>query len=191
MCEDERVSPHLEGTKSARLQETLASHRQALALNSDNLDVQFNTGQVLGSLAETLLEDEADMGTKMDAGALLGEAVEFFTNCLAAQQRQYEQLSSELAEMQKMNGDALPDDSETTMEADTRMEVRNESEASPASESAGEWATVEEALTPEVILETCTAQLGALTTLLGLYELGDLSGLEQRAKYVSRYIPFT
>lgn len=53
--------------------------------------------------------------------------------------------------------------------------------ASSSSEAPGDWATVEEPLTPESILETCTAQLGALTTLLGLYDPSNLANVEKKA----------
>ncbi|KAJ4334220.1 hypothetical protein N0V95_009223, partial [Ascochyta clinopodiicola] len=54
--------------------------------------------------------------------------------------------------------------------------------ASAASEGPGEWATVEEPVTPLTILETCTAQLGALITLLGLYTPEDLPSIEKKAQ---------
>ncbi|KAF1973048.1 hypothetical protein BU23DRAFT_554587 [Bimuria novae-zelandiae CBS 107.79] len=182
ICEDERVAPYLHSTKTARLQETLTSHRRALALNSENLDIQFNTGQVLSSLAEAFLENETEASAKISARAFLEEAVELFTNCLVAQQQKYEQISSEIAELQSQANNALSDSAAAMTEANAEVYSENDMEASSASSTAGEWATIEEPLTPEVILETCTAQLSALTTLIGLFDLGDLPALEQRAK---------
>jgi hypothetical protein len=115
---------------------------------------------------------------------MLEEACNLFTNCLVAQQRQYEQMSSELANFQAMQGESLVHDVEST--TNTRAELSTEEAGNSAEESSTteEWATVEEVLTPEVILETCTAQLNVLTTLLGLYDTVDLPSLEKRTQYV-------
>jgi hypothetical protein len=172
------VAPHL-GNKIALLKETLISHRAACALNRDNLDIQFNTGQVLSSLAEALLESEAE---KDSARALLEEAADLFANCLASQQREYEQMALQWKTLQTEQSDSIPDDADMkTNHAGMDVE-KNADTASEASSGAGEWATVEEALSPEVILETCTAQLGALSTLLGLYGTTELSNLEKRTQ---------
>ncbi|KAJ4358494.1 uncharacterized protein N0V89_003078 [Didymosphaeria variabile] len=177
-CEDERVAPHL-GSKVALLQETLASHRAALLLNRENLDIQFNTGQVLSSLAEALLEDEAETEARVAARPLLEEAADLFAKCLAAQQREYEQMALQWNTMQTEQSNLHPNDAGMQTEADGEKTTDAASETSSAT---GEWATVEEALTPEVILETCTAQLGVLTTLLGLYNPTELSSLEKRVQ---------
>lgn len=155
-----------------------------MSLNQANIDVQFNTGQVLSSLAETLLETEVDITTRNAAREMLEEACNLFTNCLGAQQRQYELTSSELAELQTKYGGSLPGDQSRMAESHAAVDAQNDMmETAGESSTTEEWATVEEALTPESILETCTAQLGALTTLLGLYDLQDLTTLEQRTKY--------
>ncbi|OAG06844.1 uncharacterized protein CC84DRAFT_1163148 [Paraphaeosphaeria sporulosa] len=181
-CEDERVGPHL-GNKITLLQETLASHRAAFLLNRDNLDVQFNTGQVLSSLAEALLEDEAEAEGKASARVLLEEAADLFANVLAAQQREYEQMALQWKNMQNEQGDASLDDGGVRLDVGTGTGKQMDADAaSEGSSAAGEWATVEEALSPEVILETCTAQLGALTTLLGVYDSTELSNLEKRVQ---------
>ncbi|KAF2440731.1 hypothetical protein P171DRAFT_466159 [Karstenula rhodostoma CBS 690.94] len=181
-CEDERVAPHL-GSKVALLQETLASHRAAFVLNRDNLDIQFNTGQVLSSLAEVLLENEAEMEGKVSARVVLEEAADLFANVLAVQQREYEQMALQWKNMQNEQGDSPPNDGGVRLKVDTGTDAeKNADAASEGSSVAGEWATVEEALSPEVILETCTAQLGALTTLLGLYDTAELSNLEKRVQ---------
>ena len=163
----------------------MTSHRAALLLQPENFDIQFNTGQVLSSLAEAFLDSEIDATAKASAREILEEACDLFSNCLAAQQKQYEQMSAELANLQAMQGESLAGDVDSTMnaraEVDTKEDTGNSTEQSSTTE---EWATVEEVLTPEVILETCTAQLNALTTLLGLYDAVDLPRLEQRTRYV-------
>jgi hypothetical protein len=174
------VAPHL-GSRIALLQETLTSHRAACALNRNNLDIHFNTGQVLSSLAETLLGSETEAKEDVSARALLEEAADLLGNCLAAQQREYEQIALQWKTLQLEESDSIPDDADIKTNLNAGMNVEKEADtASEASSGAGEWATVEEALSPEVILETCTAQLGALTTLLGLYGTAELSTLEKR-----------
>jgi hypothetical protein len=157
------------------LEETLNSHRHATSLKPSNTDILFNTAQVLTSLAEAGLE----AGTQDAARDLLEEAVDIFTKCLDAQQQEYQQMQADIAkaqasgEYQEAWGGDRPEPTESEQEMET---------ASASSEAAGEWATVEEPVTPETILETCTAQLGALTTLLGLYNPADLASIEKKAQ---------
>lgn len=139
----------------------------------------------MGSLAEELLENESDGTTKFSARRMLEEAAELFTNCLAVQQRQYEEMMSELAYLQNKQSDGA----ERDINAHTaEINSKDMDTSTGASSEAGEWATVEEAVTPTVMLETCAAQLDTLTTLVGLYELSDLSALEQQAKYISPFM---
>lgn len=181
-CEDERVAPHL-GDRIALLQETLASHRAAFLLNRDNLDIQFNTGQVLSSIAEAQLENDAEVDAKSSARVVLEEAADRFANVLAAQQREYEQMALQWNSMQNGQADASLQGGGFRLDIDTETrEEKNADASSVGSPAAGEWATVEEALSPEVILETCTAQLNALTTLVGLYDTAELSNLEKRVQ---------
>jgi hypothetical protein len=167
------------GDRTALLEETLKSHRFAISLNPTNTDVQFNAAQVLTSLSELLLQSGMPDTVKVSARPLLEEAVDIFTKCLESQQREYEQMQAEIAKAQASGeyqeawegGVPLTND-QAEEEAET---------ASNSSEAPGDWATVEEPLTPEAILETCIAQLGALTTLLGLYDPSDLSNIEKKA----------
>ena len=184
ISEDERIAPCLNSTKAALLQETLAAHRLAVSLNGENIDAQFNTGQVLSSLAETLLETEVEADAKNAARDMLEEACDLFTKCLGAQQRQYELTLSELAELSSKHNGSPSNDRDLVTESHAASDEQNDMlDIARDSSITEEWAVVEEALTPESILETCTAQLGALTTLLGLYDLEDLPSLEQRTKY--------
>lgn len=152
-----------------------------MALKAENTDVMFNTGQVLTSIAEALLEAETEETAKVPARTLLEEAVDLFTKCLERQQQEYEQMRIEIAKAQAEQdledqlgaGQGLASGAKKYDEMET---------SSTASSTLGNWATVEEPLTPETILETCTAQLEALTTLLGLYDPTDLL-LEARAQH--------
>jgi hypothetical protein len=179
ITEDERIVSQL-GSKTALLEETLNSHRFAISLNPTNTDILFNAAQVLTSLAEASLESGTQESSKGSARALLEEAVDIFTRCLGNQQREYEQMQAEIAKAQASGeyqeawegGVSLNNAQADEEEAET---------ASSSSEPPGDWATVEEPLTPETILETCTAQLGALTTLLGLYDPSDIANIEKKA----------
>jgi hypothetical protein len=182
MCEDDRIVAQL-GDRMALLEETLNSHRAAIALNTENTDVRFNTGQVLTSLAEAILESETQQVAKIPARTLLEEAVDLFTKCLASQQLEYERMGTEIANAQIEQGAHEQKD----MRAQGDMSEANKQDemetASETSSAPGEWATIEEPLTPETILETCTAQLSALATLLTLYDPADLPSIEPRAQH--------
>ncbi|KAF2656688.1 hypothetical protein K491DRAFT_596444 [Lophiostoma macrostomum CBS 122681] len=180
MCEDDRVVAAL-GNRINLLKETLASHRVATALGPENTDVLFNTGQVLTSLAEALLGKETQESAESPASTLLEEAVDLFTRCLASQQQEYEQMQIEIAKanaMQVEEAPALENSSDKIPATQEAMET-----SSVSSEAPEEWATVIDPVTPETILETCTAQLGALTTLLSLYNASNASSVWFRAQY--------
>ncbi|KAH7405850.1 hypothetical protein DE146DRAFT_744135 [Phaeosphaeria sp. MPI-PUGE-AT-0046c] len=179
ITEDERIVSQI-GSRTALLQETLASHRFAISLNPTNTDILFNAAQVLTSLAEASLESGAQEAAKTSARALLEEAVDIFTRCLESQQREYEQMQAEIAKAQA-SGEYQEAWEGGGVQLNEAQEQDTTETASSSSEAPGDWATVEEALTPETILETCTAQLGALTTLLGLYDPSDLANIEKKA----------
>lgn len=180
IVEDERIVTQL-GNKTALLEETLNSHRFAISLNPTNTDILFNAAQVLTSLAEASLESKTQESAKLPARESLEEAVDIFKRCLESQQREYEQMQAEIAKAQASGeyqeawggGGVSLSDEPAQQEPETGSNV---------SETPGEWATVEEPVTPEAILETCTAQLSALTTLLGLYDPSDLSNIEKKAQ---------
>lgn len=178
LTEDERIVSHL-GNRTALLEETLKSHRFAISLNPTNTDILFNAAQVLTSLAEAQLEVGTTASGKFEARPLLEEAVEVFTKCLEKQQQEYSQIQDEITKAQA-SGEYTE-----AWEGERQQPPQEDdaNEASSASDGPGDWATVEEPLTPTSILETCTAQLGALTTLLGLYDPNlDLPSIEKRAQ---------
>ncbi|KAH7402707.1 hypothetical protein BKA66DRAFT_7145 [Pyrenochaeta sp. MPI-SDFR-AT-0127] len=180
ITEDERIVSQL-GNKTALLNETLNSHRFAISLNPTNADILFNAAQVLTSLAEAQLEAGTQEAGRIEAKPLLEEAADIFTKCLESQQQEYAQMQAEIAKAQASG------EYREAWEGERQQPAEGQSEDvdtdSISSEAPGDWATVEEPLTPESILETCTAQLSALTTLLGLYDpTVDLSSIEKRAQ---------
>jgi chemotaxis protein histidine kinase CheA len=168
------------GNKTALLEETLNSHRFAISLNPTNTDILFNAAQVLTSLAEASLESGTQEAAKVPARALLEEAVDIFTKCLDSQQREYETMQAEIAKAQASGEYREAWEGDISLN-NAPAEDEEAETASSSEETAGDWATVEEPLTPESILETCTAQLGALTTLLGLYDPSDVANIEKKA----------
>lgn len=112
------------------------------------------------------------------AKALLEESVDLFTKCLDSQEREYTQMQEDIKKAQAQ-ADGEKDELELQHEQDQDVDVGS---TSGDAEGREEWATVEEPLTPESILETCTAQLGALSTLLGLYTPLDLASIEKKAQ---------
>ncbi|KAF1941266.1 hypothetical protein EJ02DRAFT_455334 [Clathrospora elynae] len=180
MTEDERIVSHL-GNKTALLEETLNSHRFAISLNPTNTDILFNAAQVLTSLADAGLEAGTQAAGKHGARPLLEEAVEIFTKCLESQQQEYAQMQAGIAQAQASGEYQEAWEGERQQPAEPQDEDMETTSGS--SEAPGDWATVEEPLTPESILETCTAQLDALTTLLGLYDPAtDLASIEKKAQ---------
>ena len=171
------------GNRTALMEQTLDSHRFAVSLNPTNTDILFNTAQVLTSLAEARLESDTQEARKQDARPLLEEAVEIFKRCLDSQQQDYTQIQAEIAKAQASGEYREAWEGERQQESAAGEADEDMKTESSDSEAPGDWATVEEPLTPESILETCTAQLNALTTLLGLYNPAlDLSGLEKKAE---------
>jgi tetratricopeptide (TPR) repeat protein len=179
ITEDQRIVSQF-GNRMALLEETLNSHRFAMSLKPTNNDILFNAGQVLTSLAEALLEARTPGNAKVPARSLLEEAVEIFTRCLESQQRDYEQMQAEIAKVQASGEYQEAWERGGVPLNDAQAEEDTET-ASASSEIPGDWATVEEPITPETILETCTAQLNALTTLLGLYDPSDIPNIEKKA----------
>ena len=163
------------------LEETLNSHRHATSLNPTNTDILFNTAQVLTSLAEAALEDGTQEAAQTSARQLLEDAVDIFTGCLQKQQQEYEQMQAEIAKAQASGEYQEAWKGSRSQPVETK-EDDDDVGADSASEGPGDWATVEEPVTPTTILETCTAQLGALITLLGLYTPEDLPSIEKKAQ---------
>lgn len=177
ITEDERISPYL-GNRIKLLEETLTSHRFAISLNTSNTDIRFNAAQVMTSLAEAQLESGTQQATKHEARPLLEEAVIIFTKCLEEQQQDYAQIQADIAQAQASGEyqDAWEGARPQTSEAqDNEMDT-----TSTTSDGPGDWAVVEEPLTPESILETCIAQLSAITNLLSLCNPNiDLANIEK------------
>ena len=112
---------------------------------------------MLTSLAETLSEGRASVETHRDeALRLFQEALELFQRCLNVQEFKYTQAQDNSAQEAASLSDANPAD-EATMSGN----------ASNASEEEV-WASVEEPITKDTLLDTAIAQLDTLTAICTL-----------------------
>jgi len=150
------------------LQQAQKSHRYALGLNQENSDILFNTAQVQISLAEEISED-ATYGTQDDSEQLLREALDLLNACFSRQER--------LMEEQK----APPfDDGDENAQGGVSLNEGgfNHSETSSEVEQS---ATIQHPVTVSDMLDTACASLSALTLLISLGNLPDLSKLSTMA----------
>ncbi|QIW97820.1 hypothetical protein AMS68_003338 [Peltaster fructicola] len=152
--------PHWGLSQGDFLAQTLLSHRKALTISDDDVDLLFNTAQVLTSLAEELSEqDEAQ------AIPLLHEALELLSSCLARQEMLLEQQSAD-----------VPDD-----EDDGGVSLAQPTSTSATSERQEESATIIQPIVPSDLVDTVHASLSALTTLVALVDGTALTNLENMA----------
>lgn len=130
----------------------------------DWANVSSNTAQVLTSLAEAISEGKKPSGSPRDeALRLFQESLDLFQRCLNVQE-------SKLAQDEENNRqEAQPRPGEYSAGVDNA--------SSPASNGSEEevWASVEEPVTREALLDTITAQLDTLTAICTLGSSSDLT----------------
>lgn len=141
------------------LEETLASHRYALALDQDNADTLFNIAQVLTSMAEEISKD--DLISDTSPIKYLEEALELLQRCLILQQLRYTESQEQAAEAVRL----AEEYGKANMNVGEDFEAQSTSVAGPDQE---QWASVIEPVTKDTLLDTIIAQLSTLTTLCGL-----------------------
>lgn len=132
------------------LKQALASHQYALKLNPTNLDVRFNTAQVMSSLAESL--EDANEGEGVD---LYCEAVVLMTKVYADQETEYNALQEAFEAANRPQEESAAVTTSTPRDSD--------------SPSSNEYATVEEAVTERAILDTffsCSRMMAELMLIL-------------------------
>jgi len=158
----------------------LQSHRDCLSLDPENEDALFNTGQVLSSLAEVLVDDRnASTESKLAAIAHLDESITIFQKCLSTQEAQYDAFEA------SRSADSMPVELPTNMhevDMDTDEQGGVAVPASPSSETASseghQYAVVQTPVTLSQILDTALAQLNAFTISLSLLT-HDVKALER------------
>jgi hypothetical protein len=133
------------------LNDTIQAHRYALGLNQENVDILFNTAQVLTTAADVAQESK-DPEAQQEAVDLLKEAVELFSSCLARQELEFteNQEQADTISTPQNKEDSLMEESDSLLHP------------------AEEWATVMEPVTASSLVETALAQLSTLTTLISL-----------------------
>ena len=122
-----------------------------------------NTGQVLTSLAETLLDERAvSVDQRQQALKILQEALEYFQRCFDLQEYQYnlsqENPPEDAADSEQVSSSATQDDRD--------MDLSAEGEAEQTQEET--WATLVEPVTLNSLLDTTLAQLETLTAICSL-----------------------
>ncbi|OJJ95541.1 hypothetical protein ASPACDRAFT_1860217 [Aspergillus aculeatus ATCC 16872] len=154
------------------LQEALDSHRVALALEQDNPDALFNTGQVLTSIAEILTDSKHPSDERLSqAVKLLQEAIELFQRCLLLQELKFTEMQEQIKQME--SADAGQPEVETQNTQKTPMQP---SESKPTDEQE-QWAAIIEPVTKDTLVDTAVAQLDTLTTLCNLLTFNPGVGL--------------
>lgn len=164
----------------ALLRKTLESHRVALGLDGENVDVRFNASQVMTSLAEVLSESEE--GSDEEAVGLLHESLEMLEGCLARQEMAIEQQKADFPE----GGEDAEEEGGVPVEeakdeaADVKVEA-DEKEESEEGEEEEQSAVIMAAVTGNDLLDTVHASLSALTTLIPLVGESALGNLGDMA----------
>ncbi|KAF2815217.1 uncharacterized protein BDZ99DRAFT_459144, partial [Mytilinidion resinicola] len=189
LTQDARLAPQL-GNILDLLHEALESHRLALNLNPDNADVQFNMGQVLTSLAESLIEssktDTDAEPNKAIAKSFLKDAVQMFSKCLARQEHDYSEMQQQIEEANAQEADggvSIDPSPPITGVASDAMDT-----SSTSSDAPGDWATVLEPVTPSDLLETVVAHLNSLSTLVSISFPTDASTLDRLSEIATPLI---
>ncbi|KAJ5603326.1 hypothetical protein N7537_006282 [Penicillium hordei] len=155
-----KLAAQLPSPQGEILQVALQSHRDALALEQDNADVLFNSGQVLTSIAELMSNlKHPDEEQQMQAGTYLQEAIELFQRCLMVQEMKYTEMQEEIELME--SGDVPP-------EPEVVPQAAGQAQAESAGEEQEQWAMIVEPVTKNTLVDTAVAQLETLTTLCNL-----------------------
>jgi hypothetical protein len=165
----------------ALLRKTLESHRVALGLDGENVDVRFNASQVMTSLAEVLSESEE--GSDEEAVGLLHESLEMLEGCLARQEMAIEQQKADFPEGGEEEEGGVPVEGTGDVKeeaADVKVEA-DEKEESEEGEEEEQSAVIMAAVTGNDLLDTVHASLSALTTLIPLVGESALGNLGDMA----------
>ena len=152
------------------LQQALASHKYALALNEENTDILFNTAQVMISLAELA----ADAGAQADSIPLLRESLEVLSACFSRQEMLREEQSVGFVD-EPQGG--VPLEAEAPQEPSSSEPNVDSGER----EAEEEFVTIQTPITAEDLLDTARASMSALTLLVSLEEATNIPTLAQMA----------
>ncbi|KAI1116150.1 hypothetical protein F5Y14DRAFT_87738 [Nemania sp. NC0429] len=164
---DTWLSPMLPIPVIDMLRQALTSHYYARNLDPDHTDTLFNLAQVLTSIAEITAED--DDADDAEACRMIQQALEIQSRCLDLQR-------AALAKRREEFNDAVFEASEHMAE----LKIHEQADSKPAPEPQDatpdeQWATIEEPVSAETLLETITAQLEALSALCSVLSYSSRS----------------
>lgn len=147
-------------------------------LNQENVDILFNTVQVLTSLAEALTDDGRSIVSRTNdevkvnqAVQHLREALDLFQRCRTLQEFHVSQNEEELAEAKKRFEEQAHAPQEEVGPQEPSGNGNDPSGGSNGSDGDVQWAMVVEPITRDSLIDTAIAQLQALSTLCGLLTL--------------------
>lgn len=127
---------------------------------------------MLTSLAEAITESGKTSEEERDhALRLLREALELFQRCLNLQEYKYDEIQEDAA---RAVGEPLIDGGDGVPNSSSTRSYASEEEV---------WASIEEPITKETLLDTAIAELGTLTTICNLGSCQDHSGLAWIEEY--------
>lgn len=165
------------------LQQAVASHRYALHLDKENVDILFNAAQSMTDLAEEIIENAAseEQTIQQSPVFLLREALELLDICFQRQETLFE-------EQQSSSSNDLP------LEEDggVSLNANDEPQAPPRDEpdESQTLATIQHPVTASDLLDTANASLSALILLVSVDEPSSLSTLAKLGdNLASRTIP--
>ncbi|KAK8161059.1 hypothetical protein BKA80DRAFT_311230 [Phyllosticta citrichinensis] len=152
ITQDARIAREFKHPRIDMLKQTLESHLFAMKVNDKNVDVRFNTAQVMSDLAEEL--EEAKEGDGVD---LYLEAILLMTQIFDDQEEEYAEWQ---AAIDSANGPMKPETQEALASWTSPLAPPD------AATSSSEYATVEEAVTERAILDTISSLGGMVSDLM-------------------------
>ncbi|OJD35360.1 tetratricopeptide-like helical [Diplodia corticola] len=164
IAQDLRIAAQIGPPLVDLLRQALDSHRFAIVLNPDNLDILFNTANVLSDLADRV--------NKAEAVPLLHESVQCIRHCLERQVQEYESLQAAFLAANSGDPDAPMDAAPPS------------AEKSSSGSSAEEYASVEEAVTESAILDSVFFMANTLADLLSIMPAEELDAISKDVETV-------
>ncbi|KAK7543157.1 hypothetical protein IWX49DRAFT_575545 [Phyllosticta citricarpa] len=183
ITQDARIAREFKHSRIDMLKQTLDSHLIASKLNPQNVDVRFNTAQVMSDLAEAL--EEANEGAGVD---LYLEGIRVMAQVFDDQEKEY---ATWQAAIEIANGPLSPE-TRDALESWTSPFASED-----AASSSKEYATVEEIVTERGILDTIFSLSGMVSDLMLILppeRYGEVASIAERTSkiystnYLDKYI---
>ncbi|KAF2087754.1 hypothetical protein K490DRAFT_65593 [Saccharata proteae CBS 121410] len=163
IAQDMRIAVHFGPSVSELLQRALESHEYALALDTSNTDLIFNMAQVLSDLA--------DRSFRAEAITYSSKAIKLMRRCLDRQVSDYDALQAAFYAANSGDDFKPPVDAPDV-------------EPAPEPMDSEEYATVEEAVTEQDILDSVTALAHMVAELLTQTPSREIAAFAEDVAYV-------